>query len=214
MKKVTFLVVFALSVFTHAYAQNEKYIKAMESAIANVKYLTPMPELQQAAGKLERIANAEATEWLPAYWAAYTNMLLSIKENDPVKQDAVLDKAEEFYKRIASQQADNDELMVLAAALASARLAVDPDNRWQEYGAIFQANLDKAKQKNPENPRIYFLKGQSLFYTPEQVGGGKTVALPFLKQAAEKFATFKPASSIHPSWGMDTNQYLLAQCGQ
>ncbi|RRA98971.1 hypothetical protein [Larkinella rosea] len=214
MKRLLFSVTLALAVFTSTFAQNEKYTKAMEEAIAKVKFTTPTPELQQAAGQLERIGSAETAEWLPNYWAAYANAVLSFKETDKGKKDALLDKADAFYKKIAGQQADNDELMVLAAALASARLSVDPENRWQEYGQIFQTNLDKAKQKNPENPRIYLLQGQSLFYTPEQYGGGKTVACPVLKQAGEKFAKFKPASTIHPSWGADTDQYLLSQCGQ
>ncbi|MGV3557450.1 hypothetical protein [Larkinella arboricola] len=214
MKKTILSLMMAVLVFFQAYAQNEKYTKAMEDAITSLTYTSPMPELQQTAGQFERIANAETAEWLPAYWASYTYMMLSFKETDNGRKDAMLDKANEFYKKIAGQQADNDELMVLAAALASARLAVDGENRWQEYVPVFQANLDKAKQKNPTNPRIYLLEGQSLYYTPEQFGGGKTVACPLLKQAAEKFATFKPASTIHPNWGLDTNQYLLSQCGQ
>ncbi|GAB3930808.1 hypothetical protein [Larkinella terrae] len=214
MKKVILSLTLALAVFATANAQNEKYTKAMEDAIAKAKYTVSTPELQQTAGQFERIGSAETAEWLPAYWAAYTNALLSLKETDKNKKDALLDKADGFYKKIAGQQADNDELLVLAAALASSRLAVDPENRWQEYGPIFQTNLDKAKQKNPENPRIYLLQGQSLFYTPEQYGGGKAAACPVLKQAAEKFAKFKPASTIHPNWGTDTDQYLLSQCGQ
>ncbi|MFC5412121.1 hypothetical protein ACFPMF_22540 [Larkinella bovis] len=213
MKKIALFLALVL-VFSRTYSQNEKYTKAMEDAIAKATYATPTPELQRTAGQFERIANAETAEWLPAYWASYTYMLLSFKETDTGKKDALLDKADEFYKKIATRQADNDELMVLAAALASARLAVDGENRWQEYGPIFQANLDKAKQKNAGNPRIYLLEGQSLYYTPEQFGGGKTVACPVLKKAAEKFTTFKPASTIHPGWGLDMNQQLLSQCGQ
>ncbi|GAB3913284.1 hypothetical protein GCM10028803_57230 [Larkinella knui] len=214
MKKAIICLTLALAVFASAHAQNEKYTKAMEDAIARVKFMTPAAELQQTAGQFERIAGAETAEWLPGYWAAYTYALLSIKETDAAKRDAMLDKANEFYKKVAQQQPDNDETMVLAALLANARLAIDPENRWQQYVPEFEAALGKAKLKNPENPRVYALQGQSMFYTPEQYGGGKAVACPVLKQAAEKFATFKPASTIHPSWGVDTNQYLLGQCGK
>ncbi|MGA0557832.1 hypothetical protein ACO2Q8_14340 [Larkinella sp. VNQ87] len=213
MKKIALLFTLAL-VFSRTFAQNEKYTKAMEDAIAKVKFMTPIPDLQQAAGQLERIANVETGEWLPNYWASYTYILLGVKETEAAKKDAMLDKAAEFYQKVAKQQPDNDETMVLAAQLASARLSVDPENRWQQYVPEFEAALGKAKQKNPENPRIYALQGQSLFYTPEQFGGGKSTACPLLKQAAEKFATFKPVSTLHPSWGLDTNQYLLSQCGQ
>ncbi|WP_421827608.1 hypothetical protein [Larkinella sp.] len=214
MKKTVLFLTLALGIGANVHAQNEKYTKAMEDAIAKVKFMTPTPELQQTAGQFERIANAEAAEWLPAYWAAYTYALLSMKETDVAKRDALLDKANNFYKNVAQKQPEDDETMVLAAQLASARLAVDPENRWQQYVPEFEAALGKAKTKNAENPRIYALQAQSLFYTPEQYGGGKTVACPLLKQAAEKFATFKPASTIHPSWGMETNQYLLSQCGK
>lgn len=214
MKKALIFLTLALVVSATVSAQNEKYTKAMEGAIATVKFMTPTPELQQTAGQFERIANAETAEWLPAYWAAYTYVLLSFKETDAAKKDALLDKAAAFYQNVAQKQPDNDETMVLAAQLAGARLAVDPENRWQQYVPEFEAALGKAKAKNAENPRIYAIQAQSLFYTPEQYGGGKTVACPLLKQAAEKFATFKPASAIHPSWGVETNQYLLSQCGK
>lgn len=214
MKKSFLSLILVLAVFTGVVAQNATYTKAMESAIARVKYTAPTPDLQQAAGQFEQIASAETAEWLPNYWAAYTYILLAFKETDVTKKDAMLDKAADFYKKVAQQQADNDETMVLAAQLAASRLAVDPENRWQQYVPEFEDAMAKAKQKNPENPRIFALQGQSLFYTPEQYGGGKAVACPVLKQAAEKFATFKPASTIHPNWGMDTNQYLLSQCGQ
>ena len=45
------------------------------------------------------------------------------------------------------------------------------------------------------------MQGTSLYYTPEQFGGGKAAACPVLKVAKEKMAQFKPASAIHPSWG-------------
>ncbi|WP_128547559.1 hypothetical protein [Larkinella soli] len=214
MKRILLLLTLALTVGAGARAQNEKYVKAMEAAIAKVKFMAPKEELQQLAGQFERIGSAETGEWLPAYWAAYTYAILSVKETEAAKKDAYLDKAGELLKAVSKQQADSDETMVLAAQIAGARLSVDPENRWQQYVPEFQGYLEKAKGKNPDNPRIYALQGQSLFYTPEQYGGGKTAACPMLKQAAEKFATFKPASTIHPNWGQDTNQYLLSQCSQ
>jgi hypothetical protein len=186
MKKVAIFLTLALAVCIDVNAQNEKYTKAMEEAIAKVKFTAPTPELQQTASQFERIASAETAEWLPAYWAAYTNVVLSFKETEAAKRDALLDKANEFYKKVAQQQADNDETSVLAALLASARLAIDGENRWQQYVPEFEAALSKAKVKNAENPRIYALQAQSLFYTPEQYGGGKTVACPVLKTSRRK----------------------------
>ena len=50
------------------------------------------------------------------------------------------------------------------------------------------------------------------FYTPEQFGGGKTVAAPVLEKALVMFDGFKPASDLHPVWGKSSTQYFLSQC--
>jgi hypothetical protein len=99
----------------------------------------------------------------------------------------------------------------MKATVAGARLAVDPPNRWQKYGQISEMAVAAAKKINPENPRIKLLEGQSIFYTPEDYGGGKKKAEPLLKEALEKFAAFKPASILHPNWGLSTTQFMLSQ---
>ncbi|WP_234736924.1 hypothetical protein [Tellurirhabdus bombi] len=212
MKRLILFVTIALGLFKQAYAQQDKYVKAMESAIAKVNFMASKDDLLQSASQFERIGGAEANEWLPNYWSAYTYSIMAYKEQDAAKKDAFLDKADAFFEKALKQQPDNDELMVLQAQLAGARLAVDPQNRWQKYGDIYQTALDKATAKNAENPRIYYLQGQSLLYKPEQYGGGKKVACPLLQKAAEKFATFKATTRIHPNWGAEETKYAMKQC--
>jgi hypothetical protein len=85
-------------------------------------------------------------------------------------------------------------------------------SRGMQYSQLAEESFEKAKTINPENPRIYYLQGQSIFYTPEAFGGGKKNALPLFKQAKEKFDKFEPVSPISPNWGKEQNQQLLETC--
>ena len=49
-------------------------------------------------------------------------------------------------------------------------------------------NLEKAKELNPDNPRIYLQRGISKFYTPKMFGGGKKAAAPYFEKAQGLFA--------------------------
>ena len=183
---------------------NERFRNAMESTLLQMSKLNgdSKPEdWQQIANQFERIGNAEPKEWLPNYWAAYCYNLLGFMGSDASQKDKYLDRATELHKKAEAVAPDNDELYVLKGYIAQARLSIDPMSRWMTYGGASTEALEKAKSLNAANPRPYILQGVSLYYTPEQFGGGKAAACPVLKVAKEKFDLFKPASPIHPNWG-------------
>lgn len=84
--------------------------------------------------------------------------------------------------------------------------------RWQTYGAEASNALENATRTDPNNPRIYYLNGQTLMNTPEAFGGGKAVAKKLFEKAVELYKTFTPASSFHPGWGKEDAEKLLAAC--
>lgn len=211
IRQIILLFIAFLGIQAVTSAQNPEYVKAMEEVVTKVQAAPFTDDLTPYANQLERIAAAESKEWLPRYWAAYCYTLRSLSETEADKKDVVLEKAEQLLASAEKLSPNNDEIEVLKATVAGARLAVDPQNRWQKYGQISETAVAAAKKINPENPRIKMLEGQSIFYTPEAYGGGKKKAEPLLKEALEKFATFKPASIIHPNWGLSTTQYMLSQ---
>src|SRR6185503_15078027 len=73
MKK---LVVCLAAFFSAAtlFAQNEKYVKAMEALVPAVDTTQGKDNLSALANSFERIANAEKTQWLPFYYAALANV--------------------------------------------------------------------------------------------------------------------------------------------
>lgn len=221
MKTIIILIIAALAASSPVWAQqSDQYKQAMSAALDGMKATnekSPLTDILANANQFERIAGAESKEWLPRYYASLNYVYMGFLGKDEMEKDKYLDQADANLKAAeaiaeASDRADNDELAVLKAYIAQARMVVDPMNRWQQYGPLFQAGLEKAKSLNPGNPRIYVLEGSSLMYTPEQFGGGPANACPVLKKAAEKFSTFKPASNLAPMWGKEQIEPMLAKC--
>lgn len=210
---ITFLII-ALAVNSSVWAQSAQYQQAMTDAIKAMRSLnekTPATGFASTANRFERIASAEPSQWLPRYYAGLLYVYGGFTGKDAAEKDRYLDQADKYLQ--AGEAIDkNDELAVLKAYIAQARMVVDPTSRWQEYGPVAQAGIDKAKAMNPANPRPYLLEGSSLMYTPAQFGGGPDTACPVLKQAAEKMATFKPATDLHPTWGQEQIGALLEKC--
>ncbi len=197
------------------WAQSEQYKQAMKETLGTMKGYsekTSAADMLATANQFERIAGAEQKEWLPRYYAGLLYVYLGFSGKDATEKDKYLDQADKYLKEAQALAPKNDELAVLKAYIAQSRMVVDPMNRWQTYGATFQEAVAEAKALNPGNPRPYVLEGQSLYYTPEQYGGGAKVACPLLQQAAEKFTTFKPASELHPNWGKNEISPMLAKC--
>lgn len=215
MKTILILIITALATQSTVWAQSDQYKQAMKQAITTMQSRneqSPIADMLTSANQFERIASAEPKEWLPRYYAGLNYVYLGFMGKDEAAKDKYLDQADVNLKAAESIAPDNDELAVLKAYIAQARMVVDPMNRWQQYGPLFQAGIEKAKSLNPNNPRPYALEGSSLMYTPDQFGGGPTTACPVLKQAVEKFATFKPTSDLSPLWGQKQIEPLLAKC--
>ena len=211
MKRILLVVSLLSLIFTTTFAQNAEYVSAMENAINLLSEFENTENTKQGISQLERIAAAEPKEWLPNYWAAYGLANLTFAEIDADKKDILLDKADKLLAAAEKIQANNDEIEVMKAYLAGARMAVAPQDRWQKYGADVAKGLKNAANLNPENPRVKLLEAQGVFYTPETFGGGKKKSQPIFEEAINKFAKFKPATSISPNWGEKAARWLASQ---
>lgn len=86
-----------------------------------------------------------------------------------------------------------------------------PQSRAMTYGTASAMALAKARQLDPDNPRVYLLEGQDKLYTPQEWGGSKEDAMKIFNEAKKKYERFKPESSIHPAWGKTQLNYFLTQ---
>ena len=196
-----------------AIAQSEKYTAAMEKNLAGMDSAFNNPEnLLKLSNNFERIANAEKNQWLPYYYAAFCQVNYGFMEQNKEKIDGIADKATVLINTADSLAPNNSEISCIRSMIASCHMMVNPMQRWQEYGKESSDQMEAAIKQDPTNPRPYYLKGQSLLYTPEQFGGGCKTAKPELKTALDKYAAFKPATAIEPDWGKSYVQKLYDSC--
>ena len=215
MKK--FILSFTLSLFfIAAFAQSEKYMKAMQDKVIAVD-TTRNPEIQKdLSAAFERIGDAEKTQWLPYYYAALTQVnaaynIMSSKQGGPTVTDAMADKAEQLLNKAEALNKDNSDIYLVRKMIANVHMMADPMTRYMQYGPKAQEALQAAKRLNPDNPRVYLLEAEDKFFTPEQYGGSKTEARKLFELAIQKYDAAKPATSIDPTWGRGTAQYFLSQ---
>lgn len=193
---------------------SDKFTRAMEALVPAVDTTTSIDGLTEMANSFERIANAEKTQWLPYYYAALcyinkANMLYTTQQLEMI--DPLMDKAEPLLNKAEELEKNNADIFCLKKMFNTGKMMADPMNRFMTFGAAAAEALETAKSINPENPRVYLLEGIDKYYTPEQWGGSKTEAKKLFEEAKKKFETYKPASSIHPSWGMGQVMYFLSQ---
>jgi hypothetical protein len=202
---------FSLLVFSvfNSSGQSDKYIDAMKKNMALFDSAKTTADLQAVSNTFERIGDAEKTQWLPYY---YAGLALSTsgwsdtkidKDANSARINALCDKAEALDK--------NSEIYVLRNMSATQQMMVDPQTRWQTYGAQANKDLQIAIQLNPDNPRIYYLQGESMMGTPVTFGGGKDKAKPLFEKSIALFKTDKP-KPMWPNWGLARAQEQLAKC--
>ncbi len=221
--KRTILMLALLLMVASLFAQSEKFTKAMEKNIAMLDDSSSMkPEpLQDLANTFERIGEAEKTQWLPYYYAAYCNVMKGFMMNNGQsmggladKTDPLADKAEALLAKAEALTKENSEIFCVKKMIATLRMMADPMTRYATQLPLAAAALQKAKELDQNNPRIYLLEGQDKFYTPEQFGGSKTEAKVLFEEAIKKYEAFKPESSIHPQWGLAATRYFHAECSK
>ena len=212
MKKIILLLsVTILSV--GVFAQSDKYISAMKKNIAMIDSAFAKPDLfLSLSNTFERIGTAEKNQWIPYYYAAYCRVNYGFMQKDLNVNDAIGDKAGDLINKADSLNPVNSEISVIKSMIATLKMTVNPQQRYMQYGAVIEKELQKAMAQDSANPRPFLIKGQNLKYTPAQFGGGCKTAKMQLQKASDRFAAFKPASAISPDWGKAYAAMLLKDC--
>lgn len=212
MKKLIFMSIM-LFVTAHIFAQTDKMIKAIEAKLITIDTSQNPAELIDLANYFDRIYKAEDKQWLPLYYKALSHIRVGFTYNTMGKPDLIdaqADEAEKCLDKLETLLQPNSETWCLRKMVATMRIVVDPYTRFPVYAIVSDAAIEKAKELNPENPRIYLLIGEDKFFTPEQFGGSKTEAKQLFETAFAKFKVFKPESPAGPQWGLPQAQYFYS----
>ncbi|MBN8837394.1 MAG: hypothetical protein J0I09_09055 [Sphingobacteriia bacterium] len=213
MKKIFFLLFAMMGYQLSVNAQSDKYVSSMGATLQQFAEAKDENAYTAAAAKFERIADAEKTQWLPYYYAALVKARMAQQKmgGDP---DKVSDDAQVLLDKATALSPANSEIFCVKYIILSAKLMVDPQSRYMKYMGEMSSTIESAKKTDPTNPRPYTLQAIGLKYTPESFGGGCNTARPMAQKAVELYGSFKPASPLHPNWGKETVDAIIADCNK
>jgi hypothetical protein len=205
------LLVIVSMFFAGMLAAQSKYEGGMTKGLEQLQAAKTADDMSTVSAFFERVGDAEKDKWLPYYYAAYSNYLTGWM-NPKADKDKVSEKSKDLISKAEALEPNNSELFCLRQMVATQQMTVDVMSRYQTYGVEASNAVEKAIKADPSNPRSYYLKGQNLMNTPEAFGGGKAVAKKLFEKSLELYASFKPASPFHPTWGKEQTEKLLAAC--
>ncbi len=199
------LSVFAISLFANNY--NE----VMKENIEKIYNAETAAELTDLANQFQRIANVEKEKWMPGYYAAYCFTSATIVSNiNTDEKHKYLDLAQAEIDKALKVTSEESEVYALQALIY--QLRITDMSKGYKYSKLSLEALTVAEKLNPENPRIYYLRGSNSFHTPKMFGGGKDKARPLLEKAAAIFEAQKTDNKLAPTWGSYHNNILLKKC--
>lgn len=208
MKKL-FLAIALTGCIATTQAQSDKFTSAMQQNLSLMDSAKTAADWISVAAAFERIGDAEKTQWLPYYYAG-----LALSTAGWMDQNTDKDANATHIKALcdkASAINDNSEIYAIRNMAATQQMLVNPQERWMTNGQEAAGALQKGMQIDPNNPRLYYLQGMSLFNTPEQFGGGKDKAKPVFEKAVGLFKAEQP-KPLYPHWGEKQAEDMLAKC--
>ena len=167
---------------------------------------------KEALVQFEKIASVEKTNWLPNYYIALINTTQAFGEQDKTKMLSLIEsaqKAQDFCNDLAM---DNPEVLVMQAMIHTASIVYDPMTNGQKLSGDVMYILNKAYKIAPENPRVVFQKASFEIGMAQYFGQDTKPMCAQIEKSIELFATFKPETAFHPSWGLDRAQEAVKAC--
>jgi len=211
MKKVSLIIV-SLIISLIGYSQSE-FENAMRANIDSLYRSFGNGAVQKPINIFERLSQLDSNRWEPLYYAAYGYCILSLRENDNNKKDALCDRGQALLSKALTKNSKESELYVLQGFLYNMRLMVNPMLRANEYMGLINASYATAEKLDSLNPRIYYMRAQMVMNMPPFMGGGKDKALPIFQHAKQKFDTFTSKNMLVPRWGKDDCLKKIVECG-
>jgi hypothetical protein len=213
MRNLILLSAFLLGSIISVFASS--YKEAMIENIDKMNNTQDPAVLVELANAFDRIAQKETSEWLPLYYSAYANVCVTFFNQQLSNEEKVkiFDKAQKKVDEALKITEKESEIFALQAMIYQLRISTDQPNAYQYTMKINEA-LGHAEILDAKNPRIPYLRGTTLFYTPEEYGGGPSMAKPLLEKAAELFKSADRSNPLMPTWGAFHNNMVLQQCGK
>ena len=207
MKKA--IAIITLLVATTGMAQDQ-FTKGMQKAFE----LWGEGKTMEASNLFERISTAEPDNWLPFYYVAQVNTVVSFGEKDEAKLTQQLEKAQEFVDLAKAISPDNPEILVQQAMTYTAWVAFDGATYGMTLSGKIAALYSKALELAPENPRVVFGKAEWDMGSAKFFGQDTAPYCKEVERSIALFDDFKAEGPFHPNWGKDRAETTMENCGK
>jgi len=207
MKKIILVAIILVSAF--ALGQ-DSYTKGMQKAFQ----LWEEGKTADASNTFERIATAEPDNWLPYYYVAQINTIISFGEKDQEKLTQQLVKAQEYIDLAKAISPDNAEILVQQAMTHTAWIAFDGATYGMTLSGKVVALYAEAAELAPDNPRVVFSKAEWDIGSAVYFGQDTAPYCKDVERSLELFANFKPESDFHPNWGKERAESMVKDCSK
>ena len=201
-----------LFLLVSASANDTTYYAVLRSALRLADHEYSYVPYQNLANTCDRIMAVCEGEWLPVYYRAYAYVHMAYMTKDEERKDVLLDESQASADAAQELHPEESEIQLVHALICYGRMEINPMFRATIYFPKAKAALERARELNPENPRIYYLEGETALYKPAFMGGGAQAALPMLEQALRYFRDFSPPHDLYPHWGLESTQALYEKC--
>jgi tetratricopeptide (TPR) repeat protein len=172
--------------------------------------------LATAAATLDRVLTVTPNDPLLLYYRAFalyrtSTIYTGLKKNDEAKR--ALDEADVLLEQAAAKSPTADALALRSSVMGlMIGLSGNPLSG-MTLGPKASGLLDRAKEMEPRNPRVWLISGMSAMFTPKMFGGGTDKAEQDLRKAIALFEADRPAAPA-PSWGRPDAFIWLGQALQ
>ena len=203
-----FVFLFMLS-FSSLKAQTSSFETSITDAANYFNLISKQDQYAISLKQFTVLSNTYPNEWLPKYYAALVQVKIALLSKDDM--DAQADIAIDWINKSKKLQV-NDEILCAESLALTTKMQVNPALRWFSYKDRIYGSLQKAKNINPNNPRIYVLEASLQYHLPKLLGGGCNKAIPIAKQA-EKLLNLEVGKKKYlPSWGFTSIKEILTNC--
>ncbi len=205
MKKLFLFIGILISLTSIAQS---KYEQGMQKAFQ----LWETGKMKEASQLFERISSAEKENWLPPYYAAYTEVLTSFNIKEEATLNAKLNRAQELLDMAKSISENNPEIIILQALLNTAYIAFDG----QKYGMSLSGKNSqlyaKALEIAPKNPRVLLGFAEWNMGTAQFFGQSTKPYCEQIQKAIDLSKEEKNTTAFYPKFQLERAQEVLKKC--
>jgi tetratricopeptide (TPR) repeat protein len=193
-----------------------KWADSASREIEAANVVGDLNRLTNAAAMVDRVLTVTPNDPLLLYYRSLAlyrtaSLYTGQKKNDEAKR--ALDEADMLLEQATAKSPTADALALRSSVIGMMIGLSGNPLSGMTLGPKSTGLLDRAKELEPKNPRVWLVSGMSNMFTPKMFGGGTDKAEQDLRKALTLFETDQPVPPA-PSWGRADAYIWLGQALQ